>query len=205
MKLIWGSNFQASLQRHCPMMHFNMYVARYVDGETVTITHEGVWEYTSVWNHVYCIMCNQHLDTYFSLDLRMYVQKLTSHGFENIHCMMLTLRTRIVWCWLYKAFENASWCQQRERVLCISGCWVCMNLRMHMLHMTRCRVRMNLQMHTHWARMSRCWLVNMCCIHMNVEYARTWYDVDNWEWEWCWLQCCCSSVFRWGHKHVRCE
>ena len=35
--------------------------------------------------------------------------------------------------------------------------------------------------------MSRCLLVNAHCLCMNVEYARTQYDVNNWEWEWCWL------------------
>jgi len=60
--------------------------------------HVRMWD-VSMWENE-TILCQ------FSMDLRMYVQKSTTHGFANMRCVMLTLRTCIACCQLHKVFEN---------------------------------------------------------------------------------------------------
>jgi len=62
---------------------------------------------------------------YIMYDQMSGMQELsTSHGFENMQYMLLTLRTHIAWCQLYKVFENARWCWHRECALCTTGNWI---------------------------------------------------------------------------------
>ena len=106
---------------HGWMWYGNMWNVDMWECEMSTKWNVDRWEYEN-------ILCQ------FSMDLRMYVQKLTSHGFENMHCIVLTLRAYAAWCQLYKVFENASWCWHRGHALCTTRCWVWMNLRMCMHH-----------------------------------------------------------------------
>ena len=106
---------------HGWMWYGNMWNVDMWECEMSTKWNVDRWEYEN-------ILCQ------FSMDLRMYVQKWTTHEFENIRCMMSTLRTCIAWCWLYKVFENTHWCQHRECALCMIRCWVHVSLRLCACH-----------------------------------------------------------------------
>ena len=110
----------------CEMLTCGMLTCENVRCQHVECWHVRMWDVNmQVYENILCL---------FSMDLRMYVQKLTSHGFENMHCIVLTLRAYAAWCQLYKVFENASWCWHRGHALCTTRCWVWMNLRMCMHH-----------------------------------------------------------------------
>ena len=183
--------------QHVRMWDVNMRECEMSTCENVRCQHVRVWEYVMsifhgfenvrpevnhpwIWEH-----------TLHDVDFTRFLRVHTDVNIENVCCIWPDVGYAWAWDCAPTMYNWMLGMHELENAHAphMMGCWVCMKLQMHM----------------HWACMYRWWLVNMHCIHTNVEYARAQYNVDNWEWEWCQLQYCCTWVLRWGHKHVRCE